>query len=88
MKITVFTSNSIRHNYLCQTLHEFSSELNIIQEIDTVHIGKNQINIKKYLKPFINILKKYIVLKKKFLKKIILNCLKRKQKLLILKWVT
>ena len=42
MKITVFTSNSIRHNYLCQTLHEFSSELNIIQEIDTVHIGKKQ----------------------------------------------
>ena len=70
MKITVFTSNSIRHNYLCQTLHEFSSELNIIQEIDTVHIGKIKINIKKYLKLFINILKKYIVLKKKFLKKL------------------
>ena len=70
MKITVFTSNSIRHNYLCQTLHEFSSELNIIQEIDTVHIGKNQNQYKKISKTFYKYFKKYIVLKKKILKKL------------------
>lgn len=39
MKITIFTSNSIRHNYLCSFLSKYASELFIIQEVDTRFIG-------------------------------------------------
>ncbi len=39
MKITVFTSNQRRHNYLIQTLHDVSTELFVIQESDTIFPG-------------------------------------------------
>ena len=85
MKITVFTSNSIRHNYLCQTLHEFSSELNIIQEIDTVHIGKNQNQYKKISKSFYKYFKKVHSAQKKIFKKNYFELSKKKTKIINLK---
>ena len=39
MKITIFTSNSTRHNYLCSFLSKYATELFIIQEVDTRFIG-------------------------------------------------
>ena len=39
MKITLFTSNNIRHNYLINLLSEFSEELNVIQECGTIFPG-------------------------------------------------
>ena len=41
MKITVFTSNQKRHNYLINILHKLSSELFVVQEIDTLFPGLN-----------------------------------------------
>ncbi len=40
MKITVFTSNQKRHNYLIQILHDVSSELFVVQESDTIFPGQ------------------------------------------------
>ena len=39
MKITVFTSNKKRHNYLINLLSEVSDELYVIQESDTIFPG-------------------------------------------------
>ena len=39
MKITVFTSNKKRHNYLINLLSEVSNELYVIQESDTIFPG-------------------------------------------------
>ena len=39
MKITLFTSNKNRHNYLINLLSEVSDELFIIQECDTIFTG-------------------------------------------------
>ena len=39
MKITLFTSNKNRHNYLINLLSEISDELYVIQECDTIFSG-------------------------------------------------
>lgn len=39
MKITVFTSNNFRHNYLINKLSKISDNLNIIQEVNTLFPG-------------------------------------------------
>ena len=39
MKITLFTSNLSRHNYLINLLSEISDELFVIQECDTIFTG-------------------------------------------------
>ena len=39
MKITVFTSNNFRHNYLINKLSNVSDNLNIIQEVNTLFPG-------------------------------------------------
>ena len=39
MKITLFTSNNKRHNYLINLLSEVSDELNVIQECGTIFPG-------------------------------------------------
>jgi hypothetical protein len=39
MKITLFTSNKNRHNYLINLLSEVSDELYVIQECDTIFPG-------------------------------------------------
>ena len=39
MKITLFTSNKNRHNYLINLLAEVSDELYVIQECDTIFPG-------------------------------------------------
>ena len=41
MKITVFTSNQKRHNYLINILHNLCSELFVVQEVDTLFPGLN-----------------------------------------------
>ena len=40
MKITIFTSNHTRHNYLCNQLSEIADEIFIIQEAETLFVGK------------------------------------------------
>jgi len=37
MKVTLFTSNKIRHNYLINLLSEISDELFVVQECGTIH---------------------------------------------------
>ena len=39
MKITLFTSNNNRHNYLINLLSEVSDELYVIQECGTIFPG-------------------------------------------------
>ena len=39
MKITVFTSNQYRHNYLINLLSEISEELFVVQECRTIFPG-------------------------------------------------
>ena len=39
MKITLFTSNKSRHNYLINLLSDVSEELHVIQECDTIFSG-------------------------------------------------
>ena len=39
MKITLFTSNKNRHNYLINLLSEVSDELYVIQECSTIFLG-------------------------------------------------
>ena len=39
MKITLFTSNKNRHNYLINLLSEVSDELYVVQECDTIFPG-------------------------------------------------
>ena len=39
MKITVFTSNNFRHNYLINKLSKVSDNLNIVQEVNTLFPG-------------------------------------------------
>ena len=39
MKVTLFTSNLVRHNYLINLLSEVSDELYVIQECDTIFPG-------------------------------------------------
>ena len=41
MRITLFTSNNIRHNYLINLLVKNCKELNVIQEVNTLFHGKN-----------------------------------------------
>ena len=56
MKITLFTSNQIRHNFLINYLGNFASKLNVIQECKTVFPGKvkgsysKNLLIEKYFK--------------------------------------
>ena len=40
MKITLFTSNQFRHNYLINKLNKISKELYVVQECDTLFTGK------------------------------------------------
>ena len=56
MKVTVFTSNHKRHNYLINRLSEITSELCVVQESRSVFPGLNQsrylknIEIEKYFR--------------------------------------
>ena len=60
MKITLFTSNNHRHNYLINLLSEVSDELYVIQECDTIFPGiipghyKASPIMKKYFENVIN----------------------------------
>ena len=69
MKITVFTSNQRRHNYLINILHNLSSELFVIQEVDTLFPGLNSgrypegIEFQKYFKNVQNAEKKIFNIK-------------------------
>ena len=60
MKITIFTSNNFRHNYLVNKISKLSSKICVVQECNTIHPGvvesyykKNKI-MKRY---FSNVLK-------------------------------
>ena len=44
MKITLFTSNNIRHNYLIKLLSNISEELFVVQECGTIFPGTIQGN--------------------------------------------
>ena len=46
MKVTLFTSNNHRHNYLINLLSNFCDELWVIQECKTLFTGNND---EKYL---------------------------------------
>ncbi len=41
LKITLFTSNNIRHNYLINFLSRFTKELYVVQESKTIYPGLN-----------------------------------------------
>ena len=41
MKVTLFTSNNHRHNYLINLLSNFCDELWVVQECKTLFTGKN-----------------------------------------------
>ena len=73
MKVTLFTSNNHRHNYLINLLSNFCDELWVVQECRTLFTGKND---EKYQN--LNIIEKYFnkvleaqnkILKKKFVNK-------------------
>ncbi len=40
MKITIFTSNNFRHNYLVNQISKISSKICVVQECNTIHPGK------------------------------------------------
>lgn len=40
MKITIFTSNNLRHNYLINSISKISSQIYIVQECNTIFPGK------------------------------------------------
>ena len=42
MKVTLFTSNNQRHNYLINLLSSFCDELWVVQECRTLFTGKNE----------------------------------------------
>ena len=46
MKVTLFTSNDLRHNYLINLLSKFCDELCVIQESKTLFTGKKDENYK------------------------------------------
>ena len=56
MKVTLFTSNNHRHNYLINLLSNFCDELWVIQECKTLFTGNID---EKYLNK--NIIKKYFI---------------------------
>ena len=56
MKITLFTSNNYRHNYLINLLSNFCDELWVVQECKTLFAGKND---EKYQNK--NIIEKYFI---------------------------
>ena len=41
MKVTLFTSNNYRHNYLINLLSNFCDELWVVQECTTLFTGKS-----------------------------------------------
>ena len=56
MKVTLFTSNNYRHNYLINLLSNFCDELWVVQECKTIFTGKND---EKYQNS--NIIEKYFI---------------------------
>jgi len=56
MKVTLFTSNNHRHNYLINLLSNFCDELWVVQECKTLFTGKND---EKYQNK--NIIEKYFI---------------------------
>ena len=56
MKVTLFTSNNFRHNYLINLLSNFCDELWVVQESKTLFTGKN---FEKYENK--NIVEKYFI---------------------------
>ena len=56
MKVTLFTSNNDRHNYLINLLSNFCDELWVVQERKTLFTGKN---FEKYENK--NIIEKYFI---------------------------
>ena len=73
MKITLFTSNNHRHNYLINLLSNFCDELCVVQECKTLFAGKNDEKyqtssvIKKYFDKVIEAQNK--IFKKEFINK-------------------
>ena len=84
MKVTIFTSNSIRHNYLCNYVSRFCTELNIVQEIDTFLIGKNYNQYNRISKTFSNYFEKVRLAEKKIFSENYLNFKPNKQTINIL----
>ena len=73
MKVTLFTSNNHRHNYLINLLSNFCDELRVVQECKTLFTGKNDEKyqnktiIEKY---FVNVLEaQNKIFKKEFVNK-------------------
>ena len=56
MKVTLFTSNNYRHNYLINLLSNFCDELCVVQECKTIFTGKND---EEYQNS--NIIEKYFI---------------------------
>lgn len=56
MKVTLFTSNNYRHNYLINLLSNFCDELWVVQECKTIFTGKND---EEYQNS--NIIEKYFI---------------------------
>ena len=72
MKITLFTANQFRHNYLINSLSVVSKELYVVQENDTLFPGEIQGHYPSsdiYKDYFINVLRA----QENYLEKIILT---------------
>ena len=64
MKITIFTSNNLRHNYLINSISQIAKQVNVIQECNTIFPGEiksfysQSSTMQKYFKNVINSQKK------------------------------
>lgn len=85
MKITVFTSNHTRHNYLCNQLSEIADEIFIIQEAETLLVGKQVSGYKRQSNYLFNHYKKIEKIEKKFFGEPFLNFSKKKVKILTMR---
>ena len=72
MKITLFTSNNHRHNYLINLLSNYCNELWVVQERKTLFTGKNDKNYQSS-KTIENYFKKVIEAQNKIFKKEYIN---------------
>ena len=85
MKITVFTSNHTRHNYLCNQLSEIADEIFIIQEVETLEVGKKLSEYKRKSNYLFNHFKNIYKAEKKFFKESFLKFSKKTVKILTMR---
>ena len=85
MKITIFTPNHTRHNYLCNQLSEIADEIFIIQEVETLLVGKKLSEYKKKSNYLFNHYKKIEKTEKKFFGESFLNFSKKKVKIITMR---